>query len=298
LGAYPSRAIAGDWSLAKGKSETFRHQITVRSGALDDVALTDAWKAYSGEASDGVRWGLAKADGRKAVAKMSVPAGFEVILAAAEAKITPPMAFCWDHRGRLVVAENRDYETRGKGFANNGDSRIVILADTDGLWLGAPPNLLFAPDKNHDDVANDKIEAVATALSRATRPAARLALLEGQRHGLTSLGRREVDPPANRDTTVTTLSSANDAKVRELLTQIGQLFGDAKASAAQLALLQDRAAPLAQRREILLAFARDAYAAALPTTLAPLDEEPLRRDAIRALAAFDHNRVALSLLAR
>ena len=136
------------------------------------------------------------------------------------------------------------------------------------------------------------------AVREGDAQAARLALLEGQRHGLTSLGRREVDRPANRDTTVTTLSSANDAKVRELLTQIGQLFGDAKASAAQLALLQDRAAPLAQRREILLAFARDAYAAALPTALAALDEEPLRRDAIRALAAFDHNRVALSLLAR
>ena len=192
LGVGPSRAIAGDWSLAKGKTETVRHQFVVYSGALDDVALTEAWKAYTGETSDGVLWGLAKAEGKKATfltgeqaaAKMTVPAGFEAKLAAAEPMITQPMAFCWDDRGRLWVAENRDFENRRAGFSNSGDSRIVILEDTDGdgkfdtrkvflegvpfpaaiavgfdgLWLGAPPNLLFVPDRNHDDKADSAIE--------------------------------------------------------------------------------------------------------------------------------------------
>lgn len=45
--------------------------------------------------------------------------------------ITQPMAFCWDDRGRMWIAENRDYESRGCGFANSGDSRILILEDTD-----------------------------------------------------------------------------------------------------------------------------------------------------------------------
>src|SRR4030095_10292012 len=82
-----------------------------------------------------------------------------------------------DDRGRLWVAENRDYESRGGGFSNSGDSRIVILEDTNhdgvadtrkvfldkivfptalavgfgGVFVGAPPNLLFVPDKNGDD---------------------------------------------------------------------------------------------------------------------------------------------------
>jgi hypothetical protein len=60
---------------------------------------------------------------------MTVPPGFEVKLSAAEPMITQPMAFCWDDRGRLWVAENRDYETRRAGFAASGDSRIVILED-------------------------------------------------------------------------------------------------------------------------------------------------------------------------
>jgi putative membrane-bound dehydrogenase-like protein len=192
MGVGPSRAIAGDWSIAQGKTETVRHQLVVYTGELNDLALTDAWKAYTGQNNDTVLWGLAKAEGLKAtfltgeqaVAKMTVADGFEVKLAAAEPAITQPMAFCWDDRGRLWVAENRDYETRRTGFANHGDSRILILEDTDGdgrfdsrkvflegipfpaaiavgfdgLWLGAPPNLLFIPDRNHDDRADAEIE--------------------------------------------------------------------------------------------------------------------------------------------
>ncbi len=192
MGIGASRSLAGDWSIAKGKSETVRHQFVVYQGAFNDIALTDAWKAYSGQNGDSVLWQLAKAEGLKATfltgeqaaAKMTVAAGLEVKLAAAEPLLTQPMAFCWDDRGRLWVAENRDYETRKTGFSNQGDSRIVILEDTDGdgkfdtrkvflegipfpaaiavgfdgLWLGAPPNLLFVPDRNHDDQADSAIE--------------------------------------------------------------------------------------------------------------------------------------------
>ncbi len=99
------------------------------------------------------------------------------------------MAFCWDDRGRLWVAENRDYESRVQGFSNAGDSRILILEDTDrdgvadsrkvfmegivfpaalavgfdGVFVGAPPNLLFVPDRNRDDKADlDAIEVRLT----------------------------------------------------------------------------------------------------------------------------------------
>ena len=196
LGIGPSLAILGDRTLAKGKSETVRHQFVIYSGTLNDVALTEAWKTYTGETSDSVLWGLAKAEsrqavfltGEQAVAKMTPAPGFEVKLAAAEPMITQPMAFCWDDRGRMWVAENRDYETRRTGFSNSGDSRILILEDTDGdgkfdkrtvflegipfpaaiavgfdgLWLGAPPNLLFVPDRNHDDKADADIEVRLT----------------------------------------------------------------------------------------------------------------------------------------
>ncbi len=173
------KSVLTEFSPEHHQHQTVRHQFVVYSGKFDDVALTDSWKAYTGETSDGVLWGLAKAEGRKAVfltgeqaaAKMTVPAGFEAKLAAAEPMITQPMAFCWDDRGRLWVAENRDYENRKAGFANSGDSRLVILEDTngdgtfdqrtvflegipfpaaiavgfDGLWLGAPTNCAAMP---------------------------------------------------------------------------------------------------------------------------------------------------------
>ncbi len=192
MGVGPSRAISGDWSIAKGKTETIRHQLVVYTGELNDLKMTESWKAYTGQNNDSILWRLAKAEGlratfltgEQAAAKMTVPDGFEAKLAASEPMITQPMAFCWDDRGRMWVAENRDYETRKTGFANHGDSRIVILEDTDGdgkfdtrkvfvegipfpaaiavgfdgLWLGAPPNLLFVPDKNRDDQADSAIE--------------------------------------------------------------------------------------------------------------------------------------------
>lgn len=197
LGVGPSAAIQGEWKIAAGRQTVFRHQLQVYTGELNDVRLDEAWRDYTGERGDYVMWVVAREEGKKAkfltgeeaVAKMTVPAGLEVKLAAGEPALTQPMAFCWDDRGRLWVAENRDYENRRAGFANSGDSRIVILEDTDGdgkfdkrrvflegipfpaaiavgfdgLWLGAPPNLLFVPDRDHDDRADlDKIEVRLT----------------------------------------------------------------------------------------------------------------------------------------
>ena len=197
LGVGPVRARLGDWKIAKGKTEHIRHRIIVYTGQLDDVALTKKWSEYTGLGGTWALWGIAQNEGREAkflspaeaVAAMDVPEGFSVNAFASEPMITQPMAFCWDDRGRLWIAENRDYESRGHGFSASGDSRILILEDSDrdgvadvrkvfaegipfpagiavglgGLWLGAPPNLLFVPDRDGDDVADeDDIEVRLT----------------------------------------------------------------------------------------------------------------------------------------
>ncbi len=199
LGIGPVRARLGDWEIKKGESEIIKHQIRVHTGELDDVKLTEQWTAYvEGHFySVAALWDLARKEGRdakflnpeEAVEAMTVKEGYQVNAWAAEPMITQPMAFCWDHKGRLWVAENRDYETRQTGFSNSGDSRILILEDTDrdgkadskkvflegipfpsaiavgfdGLFLAAPPNLLFVPDKNQDDQADmDDVEVRLT----------------------------------------------------------------------------------------------------------------------------------------
>jgi len=200
LGIGPARARTGDWTIEKGRTETIRHELVVYTGDLNDVELTNTWSAYSGQEGmygTASLWGIAQQEGLdakfltpdQAVANMTLPDGYTVNAWASEPMMTQPMAFCWDDRGRLWVAENRDYESRGRGFSNAGNSRILILEDTDGdgkadskkvflegipfpaamavgfdgLFLGAPPNLLFVPDRNHDDIADkDDIEVRLT----------------------------------------------------------------------------------------------------------------------------------------
>lgn len=197
LGIGPARARLSDWQIKKGKIEVIKHQLVIYTGELNDVTMNKTWSDYSGQEMMYSLWGIAQQEGRdakfltpeEAVANMTLKEGFKVNTWASEPMITQPMAFCWDDKGRLWIAENRDYESRGSGFSNAGNSRILILEDTnhdgvadtkkvflegiafpaamavgfDGLFLGAPPNLLFVPDRNHDDVADmDNIEVRLT----------------------------------------------------------------------------------------------------------------------------------------
>ena len=197
LGVGPVRARLGDWSIKQGETSTILHRLVVYGGKLDDVELTEEWSEFSGQGMAWAQWQLAQQEGReaefltpqRAVESMTLQPGFEANVYASEPMMTQPMAFCWDAKGRIWIAENRDYETRGSGFSNDGGSRILILEDTDrdgvadsrkvflegipfpagiavgmgGLWLGAPPNLLFVPDRNGDDRADvDEIEVRLT----------------------------------------------------------------------------------------------------------------------------------------
>ncbi|CAN5373343.1 hypothetical protein BH23BAC1_BH23BAC1_12420 [soil metagenome] len=200
LGVGPATARMSDWQIKKGETETIRHQLVVYTGELKDVEMTHTWEEFIGEHSTystAVLWGIAQKEGREAkfltpeeaVQEMTLQDGYQVNVWASEPMMTQPMAFCWDDKGRMWIAENRDYESRGRGFSNSGDSRILILEDTngdgvadskkvfmeglafpatiavgfDGVYIGAPPYLLFVPDKDGDDKADvDDIEILLT----------------------------------------------------------------------------------------------------------------------------------------
>ncbi len=193
MGVGPAPSRFGDWQIKKGETRTFRHRIVAYTGDLDAIKIDDLLGAYI-EDKWGIPtialWEVARQEGRdakflnpeEAVEAMTVKEGYKVNAFASEPMITQPIAFCWDDRGRMWIAENRDYESRVDGFSNSGDSRILILEDTDndgvadtkkvfmegipfpsaiavghgGVFIGAPPNLLFVPDKNNDDKADEK----------------------------------------------------------------------------------------------------------------------------------------------
>jgi putative membrane-bound dehydrogenase-like protein len=122
-------------------------------------------------AARGVRDGA-----ERTLGEMYVPEGFEVELIAAEPRVRQPIAFAFDARGRLWVAEAFSYPQRRP--EGQGEDRIVILSDDDGdgvfenhrvfieglnlvsgleigyggVWVGAAPELLFLPDADRDDV--------------------------------------------------------------------------------------------------------------------------------------------------
>ena len=61
---------------------------------------------------------------------MQIPPGFELQLFAAEPLITGnPEAMAWDERGRLWIAETRDYPNNPQP-AGQGNDVIKILEDT------------------------------------------------------------------------------------------------------------------------------------------------------------------------
>ena len=109
---------------------------------------------------------------------ITVPDGFEVTLFAGEPDVQQPISLTFDERGRLWVAENYTYSEVAVNFDTQLHDRVVIFEDTDhdgrfdtrkvfwdaaqkltsvevgfgGVWLLAAPQLLFIPDRDHDDV--------------------------------------------------------------------------------------------------------------------------------------------------
>ena len=111
---------------------------------------------------------------QEAMAKMQLPPGFKVELAAAEPDVVNPTAMTFDDRGRIWVCESFEYPRREPG---PGRDRIRILEDTDndgryekvtifkdglnipcgvvhgngGVYVTNSPDILFLKDTDGDD---------------------------------------------------------------------------------------------------------------------------------------------------
>jgi putative membrane-bound dehydrogenase-like protein len=113
---------------------------------------------------------------------MTVPDGFRVVLFAAEPDVSQPIAITTDARGRLWVVENYSYPE----WRTEGTDRVLIFEDADGdgrfdsrkvfldggrnltgialghggVWLTSPPELVFVPDRNRDDLPDGPAEPI------------------------------------------------------------------------------------------------------------------------------------------
>ena len=119
---------------------------------------------------------------RVAAQKMTLPPGFKATLFAGEPDVVQPIAFCFDDRGRVWVAECLSYPN-WESDPKKGKDRIIILEDTDGdgvhdkrtvfanniqnisginygfggVWVCASPNLLYIPIKDGDKPGEPEI---------------------------------------------------------------------------------------------------------------------------------------------
>ena len=126
FGVGPSRAIQGDWNITKGTTELIQHRILIFTNPMNGIELTEHWASWGGndEPYAWQLWEMAREEAYKekflnpkeAIDAMTLNDDFKVNVFASEPMITQPMAFCWDDRGRMWIAENRDYESRGEGF--------------------------------------------------------------------------------------------------------------------------------------------------------------------------------------
>jgi putative membrane-bound dehydrogenase-like protein len=107
------------------------------------------------------------------VRQLEAPEGFSVTLFAGEPDVRQPISFAFDDRGRLWVAEAICYPA----WNPSGRDRILVFEDSDGdgrhdvrkvfcegltyvtgievgfggVWVIAPPQMLFVPDRDGDD---------------------------------------------------------------------------------------------------------------------------------------------------
>ena len=112
--------------------------------------------------------------------RTQVPADMKLVLFASEPDIMKPIAFAWDTRGRLWVAETSDYPHGVMEDQQQGHDKIVICEDTDGdgkadkftvfadhlniptsftfanggVIVSQPPNFLFLKDSTGGDHAD------------------------------------------------------------------------------------------------------------------------------------------------
>lgn len=129
----------------------------------------------------------------QSAASISVPSGFNVALFAGDPHVHQPIAFDIDDRGRLWVIECFTYE--GGDYDLSKRDRILIFEDTDGdgrfdhrkifwdqgqrltgltlgfggVWLTSAPNLLFLPDRNHDDTPDGEPKVLLEGFSILAR---------------------------------------------------------------------------------------------------------------------------------
>jgi putative membrane-bound dehydrogenase-like protein len=144
-------------------------------GMLIRSAMADAAMAVPDTEKD---TSIPRMEATEAAATWKLPPGCRATVVAAEPVVRNPIALSWDDRGRLWIAENFTYAEPAVRFDLSLHDRVLVfprqpdgspaavpkvftdrvqrltsvLPGPGGVWLMCPPQLLFIPDADGDDV--------------------------------------------------------------------------------------------------------------------------------------------------
>jgi putative heme-binding domain-containing protein len=124
------------------------------------------------------------------------------------------------------------------------------------------------------------------------RPTQLTPMLKGMLAGLE--GRSDVKAPANWEAVYSKLKS--EKNYAALAQEVAQLFGDTEAAQKLLLVLKNPSSSVEARRDALKSLASKQWEEVLPILPTLLTEPKLRLDAIRAMAAYEHEPLGHQLI--
>ena len=140
----------------------------------------------------------------------------------------------------------------------------------------------------------ESLALLVRTLKQTDDPAVQSAILDGMLKGLA--GRRQVDEPEGWQVLKAQLSSRD--QTRELAMRLSQIFGDQKAIAGAISVVQDREAEPGVRRTALRALLSQQNREASAMLEVLLEDPALAVDAIRGYAAIENATAPAILLGR
>lgn len=153
-----------------------------------------------------------------------------------------------------------------------------------------------SPAANAQTAESASLDLLVQTLEKSDSPTIRRSLMMGMLKGLE--GRRRVQSPKGWDRLNQTLSQSESQDVRNLASELSQIFGDEKATEQALATLKDSSAEAASRRNAIRSLLNQQNEEASDALESLLDDADLCIDAIRGYATMENATAPAILLSR
>lgn len=143
---------------------------------------------------------------------------------------------------------------------------------------------------------SESLNHVVDTLQKVDEPRMQISLMKGMLAGLS--GRREVPAPRGWATLADRLSQSDNQMVKDLSSELAQIFGDEAAMERAMAIVRDTFGEAETRRRALYSLLSQKHEPVVELLEKLLADKDLQLDAIRGYALMEHPKAAAILLSR